>query len=68
MGTFPRIPIKKDDMSRRNRMNRLNKKLRSEGLFVEPVPFNDTCTGWDYFIVAVDNPYEAIKNHGQDHG
>ena len=68
MSDFPRVPIKENDMNRRNRMNRLGEKLRGDGLYVEPVPFDDSCTGWGYFIVAVDNPYEAIKHQGQDQG
>jgi len=68
MGSFPKVPMKKDDMTRRKRMNRLCDTLKGKGLYVEPVPFDESCTGWGYFIVAVDNPYEAAKAKDQGHG
>ena len=35
---------------------------------MHPVPMDDTYKEWGYFIVAVDDPYEAVPTHGQDQG
>lgn len=67
MEKFPNIPPR-GDMSRKERMDRLEKKLVSDGLYVRPIPFNHSCSEWGYFIVSVDDPYEANLNHGQDQG
>ena len=49
-------------------MDKLNKSLKDKGRYVEPVPFDESCQEWGYFIVAVDNPYEALKHQGQNQG
>jgi hypothetical protein len=63
MSTFPETPPP-GDMERKQRMDRLHKKLRECGLYVRPVCTNDACSGYGYFIVAADDPYEVRKNLG----
>ena len=49
----------RDDMHRKQRMDRLYAKLLESGLFVQPVCLDDPCGEWGYFIVAVDDPREV---------
>jgi len=49
-------------------MKRLEKTLVDRGLYVRPVPLDDTCQEYGYFIVAVDDPYEVTPTYGQDQG
>lgn len=67
MGNFPNTPPP-GDMTRKHRMKRLEKTLVSQGLYVRPVPLDESASEWGYFIVSVDNPYEAARHHGQDQG
>jgi hypothetical protein len=64
---FPDTPPR-GDMTRKQRMDRLEEKLASEGLYVRPVPLNDSCREWGYFIVAVDDPYVLAHAQEHDHG
>jgi len=66
MANFPDTPPR-GDMTRKHRMNRLQEKLVQDGLYVRPVPLDDNCREWGYFIVSLDNPYE-VANPQQDHG
>jgi hypothetical protein len=61
--TFPIIPPR-GDMTRKDRMKRLEKTLIPQGLYVHAIPLDDTCHEWGYFIVSVDDPYEAVKCQG----
>ena len=67
MNKFPNIPPR-GDMTRKHRMKRLEKTLVDRGLYVRPVPLDDRCQEWGYFIVAVDDPYEVTPTYGQDQG
>jgi hypothetical protein len=51
------------DMTRKQRMRRLQDNLRSQGLYVWPVCKDKHCTETGYFIVAVDDHL-----FGQDQG
>ncbi|MDD5711791.1 MAG: hypothetical protein PHY31_03425 [Smithellaceae bacterium] len=65
--SFPAIPPR-GDMTRKERMKRLEQRLVDQGLYVHPVPFDETCREWGYYIVSVDDPYDAINRQGQDQG
>lgn len=67
MGNFTHIPPL-GTMKRKDRMKRLLEKLISDGLYVHPVGLDETVSEWGYFIVSVDDPYEAASRQGQDHG
>ena len=58
---FPDTPPR-GDMTRKHRMDRLEKKLVDEGFYVKPVCWDEQCTQWGYFIVSIDNPW-LWKNH-----
>ena len=62
MNRFPETPPR-GDMTRKDRMDRLEKKLVREGFYVRPVCLNEQCSEWGYFIVAIDDPFQ-----GQDQG
>jgi hypothetical protein len=49
-------------------MNRIEKKLVDDGLYVRPVYLTEACLEIGYFVVAVDDPYEVAKIQGQDQG
>lgn len=63
MSNFPDCPIP-DNMKRKDRMDRVYKKLVNDGLYIKPVCLDDRHTEWGYFIVAVDDPYSAANNPG----
>jgi len=67
MESFPKVPPQ-GDMTRKHRMDRLEKKLYAEGLYVHPIPLDKSASEWGYFIVSVDDPYEYAKNQGHDQG
>lgn len=65
MNKFPDTPPR-GDMTRKHRMKRLENKLVTDGLYVRPVPLDDSYYETGYFIVAVDDPYDVVQ--GQDQG
>jgi hypothetical protein len=67
MSNFPSTPPR-GDMTRKHMMKRLEKKLTNDALYVRPVYLDDTCSEYGYFIVSVDDPYDAATHQGQDQG
>lgn len=67
MGQFPETPPP-GNMKRGQRMDRLQKRLMAQGLYVRPVCLDDQCTEWGYFIVSIDDPFEIKTNQEQDQG
>lgn len=60
---FPDTPMP-DNMSRRDRMDRLYDDLMRRGLWVCPVCLDEPCTQYAYYMVAVDDPYDAACHLG----
>jgi len=67
MEKFPETPPP-GNMERKQRMDRLQKKLVELRLYVRPICLDETLSEWGYLIVAVDDPYLVTTNHGQDQG
>ena len=56
MQQFPDIPPNYT-MDRQARMERLEKKLIEQGLYVKSIPLDETYREWGYFIVSIDDPF-----------
>lgn len=67
MSRFPETPPL-GNMKRGQRMDRLQKRLIAQGLYVRPVYLDEKCAELGYIIVSVDDPYEVAANHGQYQG
>jgi hypothetical protein len=60
MHNFPNCPTP-DNMKRKDRMDRLYDRLKDTGLYVQPVCLDDRHSEWGYFIVSVDDPFNAAS-------
>jgi hypothetical protein len=56
-----------DNMLRKDRIKRLYKKLIAEGLYVQPVCLDESCSEYGYLVVSIDDTF-ITTGQGHDQG